>query len=133
MTYKVHEKKRITNSSDVVGIISNILSLEDEIDKYKEHFYAIGLDSRSRIQYIELVSLGILTATIVHPRELYRRAIFTGVEAIIVVHNHPSGNVEPSEDDLIVTKRLVKAGEILGIKLLDHIIITSDDYSIIPK
>jgi len=133
MTYKVHEKKTIENPADIANIIQSILIREDKIDQDKEHFYSVGLDSRKRIQYIELVSLGTLNASMVHPRELYRRAIMLGVEAIIVAHNHPSGVVEPSEDDLIVTKRLVKAGEILGIKLLDHIIITSDDYSTIPK
>jgi DNA repair protein RadC len=72
---------------------------------------------------VELVSLGTLNASLVHPREVYRRAIKTGAFALIIAHSHPSGDCEPSEDDISLTKRLVEAGSIIGVEILDHVII----------
>jgi DNA repair protein RadC len=78
------------------------------------------------ILYIELVSLGTLTASLIQPRETYRRAISRGAACIACVHNHPSGDLEPSRNDIQITEQLRAAGEIVGIKLIDHIIINND-------
>ena len=122
------KKQKITNPKEIALILRDILVSEDQIDQDKEHFWVIGLDSRNVIQYVELVSLGTLNASLVHPREVFRLAIFKGVSHIIVGHNHPSGDTEPSEDDLEMTKRLIESGKILGIEVFDHIIISEEGF-----
>ena len=116
--------KIVSSPKAIWNITKDLLLAEDKIDQDKEHFWVFHLDNRNRIKLIDLVSLGILNSSIVHPRETFRRAVIEGSAQIIIAHNHPSGEATPSEDDLVVTKRLVKAGEILGIELIDHLIIT---------
>ena len=116
-------KQIISNPQAVHEVLSSVLSAESEVDRMKEHFWVIGLNTRCAIQYIDLASLGTLNASLVHPREVFRFAIFKAVSSVILSHSHPSGDPEPSEDDLAITKRLMEAGKILGIEVLDHIII----------
>lgn len=97
-------------------------------DKSKEHFKLILLTTRNKIIGISTVSIGTLEANLVHPREVFKDAISHNAASVILVHNHPSGDCEPSEDDLEITKRLVDAGKILGIGVLDHIILTKDNF-----
>ena len=104
--------------------IQAILYSYDEFEKEKEHFFVLGMNNKSNIIYIDLVSIGTVSETIVHPREVFRYAILKGVSGILVVHNHPSGELMPSKEDLSTTKRLVECGKILGITILDHIICT---------
>jgi DNA repair protein RadC len=92
-------------------------------DKSKEHFKLIILNTRNKITAINDVSTGTLNASLVHPREVFREAIKKSASSVILVHNHPSGDPEPSEEDLKITRRLVEAGRIIGIEVLDHIII----------
>lgn len=94
----------------------------------KEHFIAVLLDTKNKVIAKETISIGTLNSSIVHPREVFKPAIKKSVSAIIVVHNHPSGDPTPSREDIEVTKRLIKAGEIVGIDLLDHIIIGGSDF-----
>ena len=84
-------KKKITQTKDIANIMKVILSKEEEIDRMKEHCWVVGVNQKNVIQYIELVSLGSLTCSIVHPREVFRLAIMKGVASIFLVHNHPSG------------------------------------------
>ena len=91
---------------------------------HKEHFYIIPINSRN--YSIAEVSVGSLNASIVHPREVFAEAIKNKAVSVIFAHNHPSGNAEPSQDDLATTKRLVEVGKILGIEVEDHIIVTKD-------
>ena len=101
----------------------------DELkDKKKEHFYALLLDSKNRIIKDELISLGTLNSSIVHPREVFKEAIKNSANSIILVHNHPSGDCEPSEQDIEITKILSNTGDLLDIRVLDHIIITQDAF-----
>ena len=93
--------------------------------KGKEHFCVIFLDTQNRIIGKEIVSIGTLNASLIHPRETFRTAIRKNCCSIIVAHNHPSGSLEPSPEDLHVTKRLRAAGQLLGIELLDHVIVTA--------
>jgi DNA repair protein RadC len=116
-------KRKIGGSADVAPVFRAILETEGEIDQNKEHFWVMGLDTKNQIQYLELVTLGLLDSTVVHPREVFRFAIMKGVKSIIVCHNHPSGDPQPSGQDKSLTKRLVAAGEVLGIEVLDHIIV----------
>ncbi len=94
----------------------------------REAFYALLLDCRFRIQSMRLVSVGGLAAAPVHPREVFRPAVATGAAAIVVAHNHPSGDPTPSKEDRAVTKRLVAAGELVGIELLDHVVVGRSRY-----
>lgn len=97
-------------------------------DNKKEHFIIFYLDSRNQVIKREIISMGTLDANLVHPREVFEPAIRDLAAQIIICHNHPSGNLEPSKEDIIVTNRLVEAGKILGIEVLDHIIVTTDGY-----
>jgi DNA repair protein RadC len=89
----------------------------------REHLIVFLLDARSQVKHFQVVSIGTLSASLVHPREVFRPAVVWGAAGIIVVHNHPSGDTSPSPDDRETTRRLARAGELLGIPLLDHIII----------
>jgi len=128
MTYLQKCKLTIKDSNHVARVFLDLLALEDKIDQEKEHFYVMHLDIRERVKLVELVSLGTLTASLAHPRETFRRAVIAGSASIIVAHNHPSGEVEPSDEDTKTTKLLFEAGNILGIKLLDHVIFTNDKF-----
>ncbi|MBS1516628.1 MAG: DNA repair protein RadC [Bacteroidetes bacterium] len=97
-------------------------------DFYKEHFMVCSLNTRNNLIAVDVVSIGTLTASLVHPREAFGQAIKRHAAHIILAHNHPSGETEPSEDDLKITRRLVDAGKIMGIEVLDHLIITKTQY-----
>lgn len=116
----------IDNPEDAAGIIQSWISTLDEITRDKEHFFVLCLDARNKLKYVELVSVGTANASLVHPREVFRRAISVGGCSIMISHNHPSGDVEPSDADISVTKRLVEAGKIMGIELLDHLIVSAE-------
>ena len=120
-----HSKIKIGEATDVAKVFQDLLSLEDKIDRDKEHFYVMHVDARQQVNLVELVAIGTLTHAEVHPRETYRRAVIEGSHSIIVAHNHPTGDVMPSEADIKATQQLHKAGEILQILLLDHIIFTA--------
>jgi len=96
--------------------------------KKKEYFLALLLDTRNQLIKVSEISIGSLDASIVHPREVFKEVISASAASVIFAHNHPSGNPEASEDDIKLTKRLVEAGEILGIDVLDHIIIGDKSY-----
>ncbi len=89
----------------------------------QEHFVALYLNVKNEIIHTQTLFIGSLNSSIVHPRELFREAVRRSAASIIVVHNHPSGNTEPSPEDIQVTHRLVEAGQIIGIEIIDHIII----------
>lgn len=97
-------------------------------DSYKEEFLVLLLDTKNRIIKTKRVSIGSLNQTLVHPREVFRFAIMENSNSIIISHNHPSGDPSPSKEDIAITKRLVEAGNFIGIKVLDHIIIGNDKY-----
>ena len=116
-----YKSKELTDPEKVYRLIKNKLK-----DYHKEHFYIIVLNSRN--WSVAEVSMGSLNASIVHPREVFAEAIKNKAASVIFVHNHPSGDPEPSEGDLITTKRLVEAGKILEIEVVDHIIITNNNF-----
>ncbi len=120
------KKKTVCCSKDVSEVLSSLLNIEQEHDREKEHFWILGVNTKNVVQYADLVSLGSLSASIVHPRETFRLAVMKASAAIIVGHNHPSGDTRPSQEDILLTKRLFQAGEILGIAVLDHVIIGSN-------
>lgn len=108
----------IKSPEDVASIVKAKLK-----GKKKEHFLVLCLDTRNRLINYKPVSVGSLDTSVVHPREVFREAISSSAASVIFVHNHPSGDPEPSKEDIELTKRLAKAGEIVGIDVLDHIIV----------
>ncbi|MBP8591165.1 DNA repair protein RadC [Candidatus Shapirobacteria bacterium] len=117
-TYK---NKELTDPEKVYRLIKSKLK-----DYHKEHFYIIALDSRNHS--IAEISVGSLNASVVHPREVFVEAIKNKAASVVFAHNHPSGDPEPSEDDLLLTKKLVESGKILGIEVADHIIVAKDKF-----
>ncbi|UFS69493.1 DNA repair protein RadC [Geomonas sp. RF6] len=98
-------------------------------DETKEYFIALHLDGKNRILAVDICSIGSLNQSIVHPREVYKTALLSSAAAIILIHNHPSGDPIPSTEDMEVTRRLRDAGDLVGIKVLDHIVIGDSYYS----
>ena len=122
MVYLQDSKIEVKSADQVAKVFQDLLALEDRVDQAKEHFYVMHLDTRNRVNLVELVSLGSQNLSIVHPRETFRRAVMQGSAAIILGHNHPSGLVDPSDEDTRTTKRLIEVGQLLGIEMVDHII-----------
>ena len=122
------EKKKIKSAKDIAEILQKILSTESEIDQDKEHFWSIGLTAGNNIKYIELVTLGILNASLAAPREVFGLAIQKRVCNIITAHNHPSGNINPSQEDNKTIRQMHDAGKLLEIPMLDHIIISKEGH-----
>ncbi len=116
-------KKTIKSPKDVIDIFINDMRFLE-----KEHFKVVFLNTKNEIIAFETISIGSLNASIVHPREVFNRAIKKSSAAVILLHNHPSGNPEPSKEDINITRRLIEAGKIIGIEVLDHIIIGDGDY-----
>jgi len=116
-------KQRITSAEDVFNRFKDRLGQEKQ-----EHFIVLYLDSKHQILKEETISIGTLDASLVHPREVFKRAIQESAYGIILVHNHPSGDPEPSEEDKFMTEKISEAGELLGIKVMDHVIIGKETY-----
>ena len=117
-------RKVIESSHDVADLLMERLRYEK-----KEHFKSILVNTKGKIPSLDTVSIGALSSTVVHPREVFSSAVRKSAAGVIFVHNHPSGDPLPSEEDIVTTKRLVKSGEILGIRVLDHIIIGDGEFS----
>lgn len=126
MVYLRDSKLKVSGANEVATVFQDILALEDKIDRDKEHYYVMHLNIRSQVLMVELVSMGVLSSALVHPRETFRRAVVAGSASIIIAHNHPSGEADPSDEDTKVTKQMFEAGNILGITMLDHVIFTKD-------
>jgi DNA repair protein RadC len=89
----------------------------------REHFVVVMLNARHEVMRIETIAVGSLNACIVHPREVFKPAIIAGAASVVLIHNHPSGDAEPSQEDVTITRRLVQVGELVGIGVLDHVIV----------
>lgn len=94
----------------------------------REYLIVMSLDTKNKVNNISVVSVGSLNSSIVHPREVFKTIILSNSASFIIAHNHPSGNVEPSKEDIKITERLKECGQIMGIELLDHIIIGDESY-----
>ncbi len=108
------------------GAAAIFRSVFDELDR--EQFVICGLDAKNRVIGLNVVSTGSLTLTIVHPREVFKSLILMNACAWLAAHNHPSGDITPSPEDRVLTKRLREAGELFGIALLDHLILAEEGY-----
>lgn len=111
---------RIASPYDAVQLINNTIKLNQQS---REFFVMLTLSTKNTVLGLHVVHMGSLNASIVHPREVFQQAILNNAASIMVFHNHPSGDTTPSNEDIIVTRRLKEAGKIIGIELLDHIIV----------
>lgn len=120
---KKYQKKKYITPKDIY------LQIRGKIKNFnKEHFLVVCLDNRNNIIDVEVISVGILNRSLVHPRETFEVAIKNHSSSIIIAHNHPTGDPTPSEDDILITKKLVEAGKIIKIEVIDHLIITKSSY-----
>jgi len=123
----------------LLGQEQKVITLESPKDAYtlskrihdlkKEHFLAYMLDARNVVIAEEVISIGTLTMAVVHPREVFEPAVRRSAAGIVLVHNHPSGDPTPGDDDLHMTERLAEAGKLMGIEILDHVIVTPKEYT----
>ncbi len=116
------KRNKITSPKDILPLIRHYG------DREQEHFICLSLNGAHEVKYIRVVSIGLVNRTLVHPREIFSDPLKDRAAAIIIAHNHPSGNLAPSTEDSSITSRIKKAGEILGVPLLDHIIFTGNEY-----
>jgi DNA repair protein RadC len=123
-SYSEHTAKPlVTTPEEVAALVQGRLK-----GKKKEYFLAVLLDTRNQLIRVAEISVGSLDSSIVHPREVFKEALSSSAAGLIFVHNHPSGDTKASEDDIMLTKRLAEAGEIMGIDVLDHIIVSDGEY-----
>jgi len=118
------ERKVITCPEDAAALV-----MEDMQQLDREHFRVILLDSKNTLISMETVSIGTVNASLVHPREVLKPALEKSATSLILVHNHPTGNVAPSREDILITRRFTKCGRILGLDIVDHLIIGDGDYT----
>jgi DNA repair protein RadC len=114
----------VSTPEDVVALIRPLLLGEE-----REHFFCICLDTKNRVKKVAEVSVGSLSASICHPREIFRAAVMISAASVVLSHGHPSGDPTPSGADIQLTRRLTKAGDVLGIELLDHVVIGDDEHA----
>ena len=118
------DKKRIDSPVDVVDMFKTYLDGAD-----REYFCIAMLDRKGNLLGLNTVSIGSISSSIVHPREVFKPAIIIGASSIILCHNHPSGDTMPSNEDIVITRELIEGGKILNIEILDHVIIGDNYYS----
>lgn len=114
----------VSTPEDVVALMKPLFTGQE-----REHFYSVCLDTKNRVKKIAEVSIGSLSASICHPREIFREACMISAASIVLSHAHPSGDPTPSGADIQLTRRLVKAGDVLGIEVLDHVVIGGDEHA----
>lgn len=126
--YRLATSLRPINGKATSSFVIGSRFIEELKDEEQEHFIVLCLNTKNEIIARKTISIGTLDQALVHPRDVFRFAIKNNAARIIAVHNHPSGNPEPSENDKTVTKRLIRSGDILGVEILDHIIVGNDSY-----
>jgi DNA repair protein RadC len=125
---KKNEEIKILCSDDIYSIMQQILLRENKIDRGREHLWTISLDTANKVLNIELVSMGSINKTIIEPMEVFSVPMQKRAVSIILIHNHPSGELKPSEGDKDMTDRLIQCGLIMHVPVLDHLIITEKTY-----
>ena len=118
----LYETRKISNPYDAYRLVKSFL-----VDSDREKFVVVCLDTKNQPVSIEIVSIGTVNSAMVHPREVFKVAVLSNASKIICFHNHPSGSTNFSKEDEVITNRLKKCGEILGIELVDHIVVGDDD------
>lgn len=123
------QKVKVLNADDIYKVMQQILMRENKIRRNQEHFWVIGLDNANKILFIELIGLGQVNRVNTNPPEVFRMGIYKMAVKMILVHNHPSGNLEPSTSDVDATDRMYKVGQLISINVIDHLIITEESYT----
>ena len=123
-----NQKIKILNSDDIFKILQQVLLRENKIRRSQEHFWAIGLDDSNKILFIELIALGARNRVSIEPPIVFRMAVQKLSYKIILAHNHPSGTLSPSKADIDFTDRILKAGQIIKVDVIDHMIISEKGY-----
>lgn len=124
MTYEIVSERKVRYPTKINEPGAAFEVLKRYSKSKQEQFIVMTLTGAHEVVTVKIISLGILNRTLVHPREVFRKAIEDAAAAIIIAHNHPSGQLEASEEDKLITKRLQEAGDLIGIPVLDHIIFT---------
>ena len=122
------DKKILLTPKDIYSVMQKILLQASPIHQNKEHFWVLGLANNNKLLFVELVSLGSVNKTIVEPMEVYSPAIGQRAVKIVLCHNHPSGELAPSDEDYDITDRLIQVGRIINIPVVDHLIISTTSY-----
>ena len=121
---KMDNRPQMRNASDFYAVLKDWF-----LDRDRESFVVVMLNAKNKIIGINEVSTGSLSSSIVHPREVFKPLILHNAAAVVLAHNHPSGDPKPSQEDIFITRRLRDAGDLLGIKVLDHIIVGDEQYT----
>jgi DNA repair protein RadC len=122
------QKIKILNSEDVYKVMQQILLRENKISRAQEHFWVVGLDNKNKILFIELIALGAQNRLDASPPDIFRMTIYKLAIRVIFVHNHPSGDVTPGKADIMTTQKLIQAGELLKIEVVDHLVISETKF-----
>lgn len=128
ISLKAGDKKKLITAADMYDIMQRILLRENRIDRNREHLWTISLDTASRLLNIELVSMGSVNKTIIEPMEVFSVPLQKRAVKIVIVHNHPSGQIAPSAADKDITDQLIQGGELLHVPVVDHLIISEKTY-----
>lgn len=122
------QKTHLNDSNGVYKIMQQVLLRENKVRRNQEHFWVVGLDNKNKVLFIELIGLGAVNRVDAAPPDVFRMAIYKLAVRMILVHNHPSGEVEPSQADLDMTDRMLKVGKLIHIEVIDHLIISEERY-----
>lgn len=125
---KPHQKIHIQSSADIYQILQPIFRRCSKLDRDREHLWMMTLDSSRTLRKLELLGVGTQRTVLIDPMEVYHRALLRRAAAIVVIHNHPAGNLSPSRADKTATAKLLEASRLLNIELLDHLIISEEGY-----
>ncbi|MEO9802026.1 MAG: JAB domain-containing protein [Reichenbachiella sp.] len=122
------QKIKVLNTQDIWQVMQQVLLRENKIRRNQEHFWIVGLDNSQKILFIELIGLGAVNRVNANPPDVFRMGIYKLAVRMILVHNHPSGTLELSNDDLNFTDRMIKVGQLINIEVIDHLVITEERY-----
>ena len=125
---EAQKKTEARNADSIAAIMQQILKRENRLGRSQEHFWVVGLNQANKILFIELIGLGRQNRVSANPPDVFRMAIYKLALKLVLVHNHPSGQMLPSTADKALTDRIIKVGEIINVQVLDHIIITENDH-----
>lgn len=119
----LYGRRKISTPKDAIELVNDFLEYCD-----REQLVVCSLDTKNQPTTMEVVSVGTVNSSLIHPREVFKTSILSNASSVIIFHNHPSGDPTPSEEDKNITRRLKESGQILGIEVLDHIIVTDDKF-----
>ncbi len=123
------QRIKVLNSTDIYAIMQQVLLRENKIRRNQEHFWVVGLNHANKVLFVELIGLGAHNRVNADPPDVFRMAIYKLASQLILVHNHPSGNLKVTDADILFTDHMLKAGKLLQIEVLDHLVITETDYT----